>query len=218
MISRILRRLAIASCLVLGLAGAAAAETKLVPLDKVFPYLQGYLELPSAERSRFVLDYRLMGESKGLQTVRATLVEKGGSAPLAIGADGRFDRLPTLQQFRDKAQLSIEAAKGVRLGVALSVEPAARPSREIDAADLAATLVQAQAGERKVAGVLAFAAPKLTRVAFDGVKGGEAVWPDGRAQPLPLVKGRPVFDPAALQGAKMVRFAAAPTRAELIGD
>lgn len=218
MIGRTLRRLALAPILVFGFASAAWAEAKLVPLDKVFPYLQGYLELPQAERSRFVLDYRLMGDSKGLQTVHAALVERGGTAPLAIGADGRFDRLPTLQQFRDKAQLSLEAAKGVRIGVALAVEPAARPAREMDAADLAAAVVQAQAGERKLAGVLAFAAPKLARVAFDGVRSGEAVGPDGRAQPLPLVKGRPVFDPVALKGAKTVRFPAAPTRAELIGD
>lgn len=218
MIGRTLRRLALAAMLVFGFAGAAWAEAKLVPLDKVFPYLQGYLELPQAERSRFVLDYRLMGDSKGLQTVHAALVERGGTAPLAIGADGRFDRLPTLQQFRDKAQLSLEAAKGVRIGVALAVEPAARPAREMDAADLAAAVVQAQAGERKLAGVLAFAAPKLARVAFDGVRSGEAVGPDGRVQPLPLVKGRPVFDPVALKGAKTVRFPAAPTRAELIGD
>jgi hypothetical protein len=213
-----LRRLAIASALIFGLAGAAWAEPQLLALDKMFPFLQGYLGLPSTERTRFVMSYRLVGDSAGLQTVHLALVEKGGATPIALGPDGRLSLLPTLQQFHDKAQVSIEAAKGVRLGLALSVEPTVRPSQEMAAADLAATVVQAQAGERKVAGVLAFAAPKLTRIAFDGVKSGEAVGPDGQAQPLPLVKGRPVFDPVALKGAKTVRFPAAPTRAELIGD
>jgi hypothetical protein len=216
-IGRTFRRLAMATTLILGLAGAARAGSQSVPLDKMFPFLQAYLELPPAERNLFALDYRLAGEAQALQSVRVALVDKGASAPIAIGADGKFGWLPSLQQFRDKAQVSIEAAKGVRLGLVMSVEPAVRPAQEIDAAELAASIVQAQAGERKVAGVLAFAAPKLTRIAFDGVKSGEAVGPDGRAQPLPLVKGRPVFDPVSLKGTKTVRFPAAPTRAELIG-
>lgn len=216
MSGRVLHRLALAPVLVLSLANAAWAESKLFPLDKVFPYLQGYLELPPAERSRFTLDYRLTGDSRGLQTVRTALVDGNRTISLAIGADGRFAQLPTLQQFRDKTQLSIEAEKGVRLGIALAVEPTAKPSKEMDAADLAAALVQAQAGEQKLAGLLAFAAPKLTRVAFQGVGSGEAVGLDGRAQALPLVKGRPVFDPAVLKGVKVLRFPAAPSRVELI--
>jgi hypothetical protein len=211
-----LRRLALAPLLLLGLSDAAFADTKLFPIGKAFPYLEGYLSLPPAERSRFTLEYRLMGEAKDRQGVHLALVEGSAAVPLAVGADGRFERLPTLKEFRDKAQLSIEAAKGARVGIALSVEPVAKPAREMDAGELAATVVQAQAGEQKLAGLLAFAAPKLTRVAFEGVKSGEAVGADGRVQPLPLVKGQPVFDPAALKGVKLLRFPSAPTHVMLI--
>jgi hypothetical protein len=216
LIRRVLPRLALASVLVLGFAGEAWAETKLLPLDKVFPYLQGYLQLPQAERSRFSLDYRLKGDAKALQTVRTALVEGGRTVPLPVSADGRFARLPTLEELRGKAQFSIEAEKVSGMGMLLSAAPTARPAREMDAAELAAALVQARAGEQKLAGVLAFAMPRLTRVAFEGVTSGEAVGADGRALPLPLAKGRPVFDPATLKGAKIVRFPAAPTRLELI--
>jgi hypothetical protein len=136
--------------------------------------------------------------------------------PLAVGPGGRIERLPTLQQFQDHAQFSIDAAKGARLGIALEVEATARPAREMDPGELTATVVQAQAGEAKLAGLFAFAAPKLTRVAFEGVPSGEAVGADGRPQPLPLDKGRPVFDPAALKGVRTLRFPAAPAHVLLV--
>jgi hypothetical protein len=213
---RILRRLALAPLLSLAVAGSAFAEAKQFPLDKAFPYLEGYLKLPPAERTRFVLGYRLMGEARAIQSVRMALLDKGGTIPVAISPDGRLERLPTLQQIQDHAQLSIAAAKGSRIGIALSVEPTAKPAREMDAGELAATLVQAQAGEEKVAGLFAFAVPKLTRVAFEGVAQGEAVGADGRARPLPVEKGRLVFDPAALKGAKTLRFPGAPTHVLLV--
>ena len=52
MIGRTFRRLAMATTLILGLAGAARAGSQSVPLDKMFPFLQAYLELPPAERVR----------------------------------------------------------------------------------------------------------------------------------------------------------------------
>ena len=110
MIGWTLRRLAIASILIFGFAGAACAEAKLFPLDKMFPFLQGYLQLPSTDRTRFVLNYRLVGDSAGLQTVRMALVEKGGATPIALGTEGKLSPLPTLQQFRDKAQVSIDGS------------------------------------------------------------------------------------------------------------
>jgi hypothetical protein len=208
--------LALAPLLTLLAAGAAFAEAKRFPLDNAFPYLEGYLKLPAAERSRFVLGYRLIGEAKALQSVHIALVDKGATIPVTVGPDGRIERLPTLQQFQDHAQVAFEAAPGSRVGIALSVEPVAKPAREMDAHELAAALQQAQAGQQKVAGLFAFVAPKLARVAFEGVASGEAIGADGRVRRLPVVKGQPVYDPAALTGVRTLRFPSAPAHVLMI--
>lgn len=202
----------------LTLAGAAQAETKTIPLGGLFPYLEGYLKLAPTERSRFTLNYRLIGDAASMASVKVGLVAKGRTAPMPLAGDGRILTLPTLSQFQDGTQVSIDAAKGSKLHLELSVEPALKPAPEMDAHEISAAIDQAQAGEQKLAGLFAFAAPKLTRAIFLGVKSGEAVGPDGKTRPLPLYKGAPAFDPSAFKGARSVRLSGTPTRVELAQD
>ena len=60
-------------------------------------------------------------------------------------------------------------------------------------------------------------APKIEQVLFAGVTAGTAVMADGKTTPLPLFKGMPAYDPAALPGVASLKFAKAPARAMLAG-
>jgi hypothetical protein len=64
---------------------------------------------------------------------------------------------------------------------------------------------------RKSAGVLGFAAPRMTRVYFKDSAGGEAVFPDGHAVKLGVLKGFAFYDTDKQRGAKTLRFSKPPT-------
>lgn len=191
---------------------AAATDGKQVDAKKVFPYLEAYLKLPAADRSRFRLAYYFRSNGKPL-TAPAWLVDGAQRQPLIIRPDGRAERPPTLAQLeRGKVQIDVEP--GSKVGVNMSVEPTLTPAKDMDARELAAALSQASTGVRKALGVLAMAMPKLEVILFHGVTTGEAELADGRRMALPVVKGVVTFDPAKLAGAKMLRFARAPGRVE----
>ncbi len=191
---------------------AAAADGKQVDAKKVFPYLDAYLKLPAADRSRFRLAYAFRTGGKPL-TAPVWLVDGGQRQALALRPDGRIERAPSLAQLeRGKVQIDIDP--GAKVGVGLSVEPTLAPAKDMDARELAAALSQASTGVRKALGVLAMAMPKLEVILFHGVTSGEAELADGRRMALPVVKGMVTFDPAKLAGAKMLRFPRAPSRVE----
>lgn len=205
------RRAAVVAGLALALcamSAGAADKTKPVELGKLFPYLEPYLALPPAERSRFRLVYRV--KLGGAPQSALRLAYPDGPAPLA--ADGRVLRLPTLAALRAKAKGVLTAPQGAKLDVDLEVEPTLPTAAEMDAQALAEAVRQAAAGSKKAAGVFGFAVPAMQRVVFVGVAGGQVVSADGTAKPLPLVRGRPVFDPKAHPGARRLRFARAPQR------
>lgn len=197
--------------LLLGPAPALAAP-KSVDAKRVFPYLEAYLKLPPAERSHFTVAYRFRSGEQPL-TAPMWLVDGQTRSPDPV-KDGRPARLPTLAELgRAKAEFGLDAA--TKLSVNLGMEPLATSAAELDARELAKAVAQAAVGARKSAGVMGFLAPKVTRVLFEGVGGGEVRFADGRRAPLPLDKGQPVFEPAAFPGAMSLRFPKPPSRLQL---
>ena len=205
--------LAALAAFVLCAQAQAGERTVALPVKKLFPYLDAYLSLPPAERSRFAMAYRVLVDGKPAAGLRLFVVDGGQRTSLSIDATGRIGRQPSLAQLRSNdAKVEVTGPEGHKFGLRLDIEPLAAPAAEMDAHALALACQQATAGAKKAAGVMGFAAPRLDRVVFEGASGGQAVTADGRAVALAVVKGEPVFDPAKLPDARVLRFARAPRR------
>ena len=191
----------------------SAASEKLVDPKKAFSYLEAYLKLPAAERSRFKTTYTFHIGAQPL-TAPVWLVEGDKRTQLPLAADGQVLRLPTLAQLQT-AKLQIGVPDGTKLACTIGIEPLLRPAAEIDARELTAALAQAAVGVKKAAGILAMAMPKLTQIAFPGVISGEVVMADGKRAPLPLVKGIPSFNPTDFPTARTLRFPKAPSKLDM---
>jgi hypothetical protein len=190
---------------------AAAPPEKSVPVGKAFPYLENYLKMPASERSRFTLGYFLTIGGKPATDVKVWLVDGNKRTPIPIGAEGAVLRTPNLGELERNTMVVVGASPDTKFGLQLVMEPLVPRGAEMDAQALALSAVQADAGVRKAAGVLGFAAPKLTRIYFKGGTGGEAVFADGHAVKLGVLKGFAFYDIEAESGAKTIRFAKAPT-------
>ncbi len=209
------RRLLLGAIAASTIASPVLAAEKLVDVGTVFKFLDVYLKIPPAERSHFVLAFYLTAGGKPVQGVKATLVEGPTRIPLPINAEGRFERLPTLQAFQAHAKVGFDVAAATKFGLQLSVEPVVRPGLDVDAGELARAVSQAQAGTRKAAGLIGFMVPSMERVWLRGADGAEVIFADGRRAPLPKAKGIAVFDPAVQRGARTLHFTRAPTRMEI---
>jgi hypothetical protein len=197
----------------LALPMSAFAGTKEpVKLAKAFPYLDAFLKLPAAQRSRFHPAYYLTQAGRPAGGVRAFIIEGATRTPLVIGADGRMSRLPTLAQLQGDAQFQLDAPAEAKFGERLDIEATMAAATQLDAHELALAIAQAAEAVKAIAGPMAFAAPKLAAAAFPGSHGGNAMLPDGRA--LPLLAGRfgPVYEPAKAPGARTIVLSPAPSR------
>jgi hypothetical protein len=206
------RRIVLAGVLACAVALPAAAADKSVELGKVFPYLDAYLKIPPAERSRFTLAYRLTQGGKPITGVKAWIVQGATRIPVTVAADGRVEHLPTLAQIQGGGKLEIDAPPQTKFGISMEIEPVMRPAAEMDASALSGALEQAATGAKKAAGVMGFAIPKMERIYFRGGAGGEVIWLDGKHSVLGTAKGMPVIDAAYLRKAKTIRFAKPPTQ------
>lgn len=210
------RRRVLAGLLALAAAGPAlAAGKKSVEVAKVFPYLENYLKLPAAERSRFTLAYYLQRDGRPAAGVKGALVQGEVRTPLAVNAAGRVSPLPTLAQIKARAMVEFDVPENTRFSMSLAIEPLMRPAAELSAAELALAVTQAAKGTKKAAGLMGVAMPAITAVHFKGAAGGQAIDANGRATTLPVVSGAPVFEPAKYSNARTVRFSRAPTQMSL---
>jgi len=203
--------------LVLAAALAAAATPalaeKTAPADKVFPFLDKFLKVPPAERSRVKLSYAIRHDGQTMPALKATLVEKSGArTPLPINAEGYFDRLPTLVQLQGDATLILDVPADMKLGTAMNFGTQLKPAAEYDARELTATVNEANTVIGKAAGPMSFMAPKMTGIAFAKAEGGTIVFADGHTAPLPEAKDVPFFRPADHQGAVRVKLTKTPTK------
>jgi hypothetical protein len=188
------RRAALVGMAAALIASGAAAQTgaKSFEAGKLFKYLGLYYRIPAQERSLFKLSYFV--ETQGAPVSAVKLSTAAGPMPLA--ADGEVLRLPTAEQLRRKEQITIQAPKGTKFGLDLQLESLARPSTEMEAAPLVASVVQANKGIKGAVGLIGFAVPSMGRLEFKNAGSGQAVMADGRRLPLASVAGTPVFDVA----------------------
>ena len=199
------RRWVLAGLLALGAATSAGAEERRVPAKKVFPYLDAYLRIPPAQRSRFTPAYVFIKT----RPTALWLVEGAARTPLPVDAEGRVLRLPNAEQI-ERGEILVSGPDKARYSVRLEMHPLVAPAAEMDAASLSAAVSQASAAAKSLAGPLSFAAPKFSGVLFPGGAQGEVIYANGRRAALPLDKGVARFNPADHPGARVIRFARAP--------
>lgn len=197
---------------------AAAAEAKRAPIKKAFPYLDAYLKIPAAERSRFALAYRLQSKNGGPPGAVRVYVHQGATrTELPVAADGQILRLPALAMLNDKtATISVGKPTPAPLGIDMSLEATADPATQMSAPEIAAAVDQANRGIKRAAGVVGFAVPTMGAAYFNLAGSGQVVMVDGRRAALPVMgTGSPYFAPASWPGARTLVFAKAPTRISL---
>lgn len=196
-----------------------AAETpEPLPAKKLFPFLDLYLGIPAADRSRFVMAYYLRSNGKPATGVTLTLISAGGAkSVIPIAADGRLLKTPGLADLKDGHVTIAKTDPAAKFQLSMEMQPVARLADVLSAAEFAAAIAQCKAAIKAKAGLIGFAAPKIEQVLFAGVTAGTAVMADGKTTPLPLFKGMPAYDPAALPGVASLKFAKAPARAMLAG-
>jgi hypothetical protein len=200
------------------LASAASAETKAVKLEKLYPYLDMYLGLPPAQRSRFVMAYYLKQNGGRPTGLALTLIDTGGGrTAVPIGNDGRLLFTPALGQLKSDAQIEMAAPKGAKISLSMELQAVTRPRQSMETADLAAAIQQCEAAIRSKAGVLGFAAPKVKRIVFRGAGSGQAVNAAGVSRPLPMQTGHPAYDPEQMPGVISLQFARPPLALMLAG-
>lgn len=204
----------LAALLPLSLAGEAVAEPKLIEVGKLFPFLDLFLSIPAANRTKFTLAYFYKMEAGGPLTM--TLVGADGSRrPLPLGADGRVTRLPTLAEFKAKAKIELSAPKGSKFKGQMMMLANVAPAATLSAADLNASVFQCQQAIKAKAGLIGFAAPKIKRVVLHGAGSGTAIDAKGVSKPLPVAAGAPSYDPELMPGIVSLKLARAPSRIEL---
>ncbi|MFN3856408.1 MAG: hypothetical protein ACK4RV_01570 [Caulobacter sp.] len=199
------------------IASPALAARREMDCSRVFVFLDNFLRLSPAERARLKVSFYLTQKGRAPKGVKAWLVDKDGTiTQLPIGADGRFQRLPTLKQLVDKSTIVFEGEETSGYSVRIGLVWGERPEEEMSAAELTRILADTNAIVKKAAGVFSVAAPKMVQVAFPG-GAGEVVMASGQTQPLPMFRGSPAFNPSTLAGAKLVRFSKLPRHMEFAG-
>ena len=213
------RSLAIAALAVAAAGPAIAADApEGIPAKKLFPFLDLYLGIPPADRTRFVMAYYLRQNGKPATGVTLTLISAGGArSAIPLGPDGRLQRTPALADLMDGKITLVKADPASKFQLSMELQPTTRMADTLPAAELAAAIAQCKAAIKARAGMIGFAAPKIEQVTFAGVPAGTAVFADGRTAALPLYKGMPAWDPAAMAGVASLKFAKAPSRAMLAG-
>lgn len=208
------RRLIAAAPLLLaaGLAGPALGQArKVAPARRLFPFLDRYLQIPAAQRSRFRLAYHLSRDGRPAAGVRAWYVQGEARSPILVAADGRLSPLPTLAQWRE-AEVELDVPADTPLGVNMSLEAVVTPAARMAAAPLAEAVDQARAAIRRAAGLMGFAAPRMAAVTLRDAGSARVELTGGREAALPLAGGHPRFEPGAHRGAEAVVCGRAPTR------
>jgi len=207
-----MKRILILAAALAVVATPALAE-KTAPADKVLPYLEKFLKVPPAERSRVKLAYALRHEGKPAANLKVALVEKSGArTPLPVNADGYFERLPTATQMDGDPTLVFDVPADWKLGTVMDFGTQLKPAAEYDVRELTATVDEANGLIGRLAGVASFMAPKMSGITFLKAESGVVVFADGHTAPLPEAKEMPYFRPDDHKGAVRVKLTKTPTK------
>jgi hypothetical protein len=204
-------------------SGVARAAPTTIKADALYPYLKMYLEAPPEQRTHFVLAYYAARGRKPAPDVKAFLLGPGGARrPIVIAGDGRIQTLPSLAELHSNVQVEVDAAPNDKIGANVEILATAAPAARMDTHALVQAMDQANAAIAAHAGVLAFAAPKLTCAYMLGAHSGQALLANGKSVPLPLRTGQmfvgvPYFDSLAMPDARTVVLDRAPMRVLLGG-
>jgi hypothetical protein len=192
-------------------APAWAADGKPVPLAKAFGYLDGYWKLPASQRAHFAPAYYFRENGAPMASGRLTIVDSRSRTPLALAADGRALRLPSLAQLQAATVEGESVGKG-KIEVRLELHATCAPAARLEAQELELAIGEARAAVARLAGALAFAAPKIASADFPGSGSGEAILVSGAAARLPIAKGAPFYNPVKLRGARTIALDHAPAK------
>ncbi len=210
-----LRNAAAAALPLLLAASVASAETAALPAEKLFPFLQAYYNMPSAQRDHFQMAYfmAIKGDAK---SVTAAVKHAEGDVALAIASNGRITPLPSADDLKNKRQIALTAPKGTSIGITIKLVPNIVPAATLDAAYLAVAIAQAHDGAKKAAGLLSLAVPDYKTVCFDGAPSGTAVLKSGKSVALKVqtstdAKASVCFTPSDTPDAVQIKFERAPS-------
>jgi hypothetical protein len=192
-----------------------AAGAPTFPIDKAFPFLLAYFNLPAANRNRFYLAYRAVRDKHPISDARATIVTPGGArTPVTFDRVGEVTRLPSLAELKSGAVVQVDSAP-FQLG--LELRAAMVCATRLDVAQLSLALAQVNDDAVRAAGPLSLVIPKFTAAYFPDAGSAQAVMGDGRVTALPVVSVPnlgpvPYIEPSTIAGARTVQLARAPSR------
>lgn len=196
-------------------AGAAPVlETKQVPVDVAFPFLQNYYALKAHDRFR--LDFFVVGDLP--PSFRMVLKRKGGDVPIALAADRRFLPLPDAEDFSRHVPLEVTSSKDTKIALTVKISETVAPAQTLDAKALAAGVDQVRTGVKTMAGIMALLVPDYKSVCFDGARSGTVMLSGGKTMTLKVTKkagdtaiGSPCFTPSDYPAAVQVSLDRAPS-------
>ena len=162
----------------------AAAETRTVPADKIFPFLKAYWALPAKDRDHFHLTYSLIAQGAKPSDIHLVLKRVSGDVELTTNGDGGLSPLPTFDDLRSGVQVAVTAPRDAKLGANIRIDATLAPATRYAASDLNTAISQAHEGAKSAAGLLAVAVPDFQGACFAGVKSGTATLANGKMVPL----------------------------------
>ena len=193
---------------------AGAPGQKTVQATKVFRYLDRYFETPAADRSKLRVVFILTKDGRPAVGYHPVLIDGDQRTPLPLAADGRFERLPSLEQLRRKPMVAIDAPTDAKFGATIDIQSTVRPAQEMDAREVALSIQQVGRVTHDVVGALSILMPSVG-ASFPGGGAGVAIFASGAETPLPTRHGAPFYDPGATKGAVKLRFSRTPSKVDL---
>lgn len=189
---------------------------KAVKASRAFRYLDMFLKVPAADRSKIRVNFYLHHDGRPAAGYHPVLHQGGVETPLPLDASGRFLRTPNLAQLKDKdAFIVIDAPPEASFNASISIEANVKPAQEMSTAEIDASLRSIATVLQKAVGPLAFMAPPFTRATFAQAGSGVAISASGAETALPLDHGAPVYDTGVQRGAVRLRFTRTPSKIDL---
>jgi hypothetical protein len=183
------------------LASAAFGQEETahqIPLVRLFPHWQDYLELPADDRSQFTLAYRLhSNQGVAAEDIQVSYAAEEISGALALDTHGRVLNPPDTTLIAANPIATINQPPNT-MGMNLSFEARFDDSTRIDPHDAVAALQQANHAMRQVGGVASLFVPAFKTVIFVFEGPAPEAWAvrnSGERTPLTVQEDRVIYRP-----------------------